>query len=505
MDQDQYNLIDTGKRLQRYLDLVGVKLLTMAAEARDTTITSGEKLLSGVEKLVTTNYDAIRKDLITLREYVRSYHDLQKDYHFPNYMRFDMFTLTKKVTRTYEESDSIDYDSDGNSVSRDFDTDNTYQDIDTYFTDTVKNVLHMTPELREGVRTLFVGDNYDIKINLVKDLVSPDTLMIRARMLKNILIPFLPSVHRISILTYGKKPHPILLNNYLETITELRVECRESDMDKHLFSFIKSAPNLVSLHISTHQNVHAALASALLDRRGHDLCTIKSFRLSGRDASPFKDTLELLNELQYLPLEVLQLCIYDSDSLRVTNKLVELLSKNDSITTLLLRFDTHIVEVVLPILQSVLKNVKILDINGSGVSENEDYSRENAILSMPEVRYAVIDLSYDLSTDVKEHINRNRLKDAPMIKVVSLRDKIPIVATEKYAYEKCIGVELLKPKVGKIKDILYSRKCREIDWYDSDDEYGINEEERSEIIAIMNPTTKPVRIRTAKTVGSIRR
>lgn len=268
MTEDSYKTSSISLRLAKYIHTIGVMLLQRAADGETIIVEKDEKLLTNTERLAGTSSSTISKELETIREYVRELHDIQKDYRYTDYMNFIYFF----------SDDNIKTRSNGDHNAP-------YSNSMTYFMDSVKNVLHMSEDLREGVRTLFVGENYDIKLNLVKDLVSPDSLVINARMIRDIPIPFLPSVHRITIRIPGKSKHPVLLDNYINTLTELEIVCHSEkiNLGDNFLYFIADAKNLESIHIATSKSMSSKLTSAMLSRReAGNASSIKAFRLQER-------------------------------------------------------------------------------------------------------------------------------------------------------------------------------------------------------------------------------
>lgn len=404
MNLDKYNLLYVGDVLNDCMMTEGVKLLHTAIQQFPDKVFGSTRLRRAMQSLMIPQHDTVecKRDLETIREYMRSYHEMYKDYHSPEYMDFHGYLrMYKSVARVK----GITF-----TTSR---YNNIYQ-LHSYFTDTIPGVLYMSPEVREGVKTLFITKNYIDKLELMKPLVTPDTLVISVQVIKTVRLDLLPSVHRISIEKLPGSKQVILLDDYVDTLTELHVSCGKDKggVDTHLLRFMRDATQLESVFIETEDNVCKELTSMLHARRKNGMRELNVFkyRMTNLRAPGTTEILELLNELQYLPLDVLELSMTEDDNFSVTNKIAEIVGSKSELTTLSLRCISHRISDMIPLLRPVLTNIKTLILTSRLWDPTDAIPYEEIILEMPEVRYVMMD-GLIRSNVISEHLEKNRMQD----------------------------------------------------------------------------------------------
>lgn len=204
-----------------------------------------------------------------------------------------------------------------------------------------------------------------------------------------------------------------------------------------------------------------------------------------RDTSGVGDMLNLLDELDNYPLEVLGLTIRDDKELSVTHKIVEMMSNNQDITTLMLEYKSETrYDVIMEILGPVLKLVKVFTL--TTIFRNRRMNIDEYIQYLPAARHMMIS-GADKTPLLKKHLRINRARDATMIKVKSLKDKIPKIRTTFVSYERIIGMDVDLPlSTVEVIETLYGNE--DDIGYDTDDEYEpLDEETRLTVMELLQP------------------
>lgn len=317
---DKYNIVEIEKRIRALIATKGNALLFAASLPQE----EGE--------LDTTKNDSIKRDLNSIREFIRKSHELVKDRESFYYMDFSKFNADVSFSSNKLYSDNELY-------TRSSSDENIFIDFESYFMDTVKNVLSMEQEMRDGVKTLFVGDNPDLKLLLVQDLVTPDTLVVNGLSTEDVWLPFLPSVRRLKIVNLSLTQANIHIGEYIFSITDLCLET--SYFSKYMQHALNDAMCLESLSVRLQyasDNSIQCIIDSLRARRRKDRSPIKAFRFieyydyNTKYGSTMM--LELLHELSYHPLEVLGLSIPECEDIEILHFVAQLVGKLDNLKIL---------------------------------------------------------------------------------------------------------------------------------------------------------------------------
>lgn len=401
---DKYNIPEIERRLNNLVNTRGSLLMNLALLPK--VVSTQPNTEDPIDKVIATEDKVISDGLITIRNYIRMYQELLKDYHSPHYMNFDGFDMNVISPSSYDTSTDTD---DNRSVIE-------YSNYNGYFLDTVKNVLRMSQELRDGVKTLFVGENYDIKLDLVKDMVSPDTLVISGPGIQGSQVPFLPSVHRICIDSTTREP--ILIDLYTNTLTELYVGVER--VTSSIVKLIETCPYLECIHLkfyTRHEvDVCTRIADALRTRREEDLSPIKSFSIRFVMRSISVDLNTLLDELQYHPLESLLLYlpfIGEFNTTTMMEKIVAVVEAMPNLQTLLINQKILKCSTIMKMLHGKIDNIISLNIGGRLNPKGVTYI-ENEVKKLVSIKNFLIGgniLSLPNNKEVEEHLIRNRKRE----------------------------------------------------------------------------------------------
>lgn len=207
-----------------------------------------------------------------------------------------------------------------------FRTDNVFTWYTYYYMDTVSNVVMMRDSEIVWANTVYVGNDYVKKLNMIVDKVEPETLVIDSSDTWR-MVPFLPSVRKIFIV-YAKDGY-INLDNYLDTITDLNI-VTEYDSYEYYLSFIRNSSNLEVISIEFTKNfsitdVNVAiedLAIILRKLRTKSFIKLRVFKLYINILDDYGDLLfkpsdvedsVLLEELELHELEGLEMLVSNVD------------------------------------------------------------------------------------------------------------------------------------------------------------------------------------------------
>lgn len=420
---DKYNLEEIRRRLYNLVHTTGALYMHLAQLPKLVYVTPVPENVEDVtpECIATLlnkkDFD-IENTLLKIREYIRTYQDLLKDYHSLYYMQFSEFSTYSK----YDTNTTTDMGHDDYFYTRD----NGYDNHSSYFNDTVKNVLHMSQKLRDDVRTLFVGNNYDVKLDLVQNIVSPDTLVINAHGIEEIQVPFLPSVHRVKVL--NRSSIPILLDNYTETLTELALFLTSDQVSESDARLIENCPMLEAISLEAfNSDVCYIMAECLHNRREYGFNTIKSFRIfSTLDTK--EDVIALLQELRHHPLEVLVLnlnCIHKHPDL--IDHITDLVGSLDSLRTLCIsEYGVDTLD-LMRVLNGKVDKVTDIFIHGRYIP-GSDAEISLEVLEMPSVKVVEI-AAYSNTKQVHNYLMRNRKRDTSFYDPFSLMNLLPNTKT----------------------------------------------------------------------------
>lgn len=353
--------------------------------------------------------DISRDNLVThllfrIREYIRMYYELNKDYRYTYYMEFPTFEM------------EIDDGVLGQKYSMDKErkTDNNkYDNYNFYFMDTVKNVLYMSQELRDDIKTLFVGSNSVAKLNLVKDMISPDTLVVDSTYIeKNEQLVLLSSVHRVAVRNMGGPTgtSPILLDSYLHVLTDLSVECIR--LPEFAIKLITEGDSLTSIRLVVRcpldNNIYNKLAVAMKERREKKLGSIRSFRLKVTTLQDHSMQ-PLLEELEHHPLVALGLMITDNECMDDVLQLIDALPDLES---LYIHHTSIEVQDIVLMLSSRMMNVTDLCCRGKRVNRTPPSTMATItveVLKMTNIKN--FEVLYANTPEIVKHLDSNRKRD----------------------------------------------------------------------------------------------
>lgn len=414
--------VEAIRRLLRSTVMNGGMVLVQLAAMSSITCNQGG-MPHSMESLI--NKKAVMENLQAIREYVNSYYQLIKDYRCRNYMNFYLFTMKTHVGDMYADQRGTNY----------YELTGKYVNFDNYFIDTVKNVLTMSQDMRDSVATLFVGNHYDVKLNQVKNLVSPDTLIITGMAEEGVQVPFLPSVRKIAVIGYyntlRKRHHGnardhsviLLLDNYLETITDLSVDL--FTLDNYYINMIEKCTQLESVDIRIEdvtQDIYSKIALALYKRRQMNMSEIKAFRFTivDEDNINIYSVLPLLDELQHHPLEALSLKLY-RQSVEMKD-IANLVFPLKHLETLIIALSDITITFMLEQLQGMINNVTSLVLFGDD-SPSDDEAILKATNDMTNLK--VIVTNGILNEDIEEIIKRNKVRSRSLFGAPLLSELVP--------------------------------------------------------------------------------
>lgn len=379
--------------------------------------------------LTSMSNDIIVRDLTAIRERIRSFYDSHKNYYSLNYMNFHIFERSLFVSLLNSKSS---HTAKLTSLHND----------PYYFMDTVKNVMSMAQWMRDGVRTLFVGENYDIKINMVKNMVKPDTLVVNTSGIKDVELPFMEHVRIIAIKNKSKIHIP--LSNYLDTLTQLSIT--SYTLDEYTLELIATIKNLESIRLVVDilgEGDCEKVRRALELRRTYGYSNIVSFVMK-HTVESFEDIVPLLHELHHHSLKSLNIMMLEGDSsssidaITAISKLTEL--KTLSIDCYNLQ-PNQIMEILDYRLTKLISlSIRCMEHQYSGEEEeDEEHDQEeedeehdvlkvsvDAILSMPNLKYLHFSEVGDIST-VQKHTSNVRMRDKKLFVSQPSTEIVPII------------------------------------------------------------------------------
>lgn len=443
---DKYHIAELGRRLRNLVNTTGSTLIHLALLPK---VTGEHKnpALNRIDKLISIEESTITEGLATIRNYVRQYHELFKDYHSLEYMKF----TTPSLNVLYDEPPHTDK---GNN---EYGKIGEYRNFDNYFMDTVKNVLHMSQELRDGVKTLFVRAHYDIKLNLMKDLVSPDTLVIKAPAIPDVQVPFLSSVHRISLM-FNHMEHPIRIDSYMQTITELYIEC--GFFNDYILKLIEECTYLECIHLKLQTNhevtVSRRIADALRSRREKGLTLIKSFALNIVQPHHEEELIVILEELHFHPLETLSLYLSKNNTEVVMMAIMSLVEDKPSLQTLQITQSTLDFCTVMEMLHGKMDNITVLSLPGCRDHSINQYVVDE-LLSSSSIRIFNARV-YSKSEQLLTHFARNQKRDNILNDTPTLMNLLPNTTTNQSpdVYSRIVQMDGAKDyKQRSIIGVLY--------------------------------------------------
>lgn len=416
---DIYDTREIDERLRFYMDTV-LHMLKKVSEL-DTFKEIGDRnvLPSKILEAVRSEDDCIGKELYQLREYVHRYYDLIKDMYCSQYMSiFHFLTLEDRLRKN---------------------DDGTYEHF--YIADSVKSVLLSPQWIKDSVSTLFVGDHYDIKLRLVANMISPDTLVLKyTRSLELGPIPFLQGVRKISleenpmlgehmVMTNDVDEYRVKLVRYLDVLTDLHLihshpvyYCPEIEKMSALESLFIDIPR--SWYTGVNDSGFALLSilsTTLYNMRVNNRRTLKAFRLIDqniREHIPSDDVLNelykpLMKELANHPLEVLGI---DVPTDYLFERFIKLIDHLPDLKTLIICSTSGGANTIMKRLKGKLLNLKSLVINKyptADVSTNDHIiSFVTKSISLCEV---IINGSIErrhvnsMNRHTKKNISRNKL------------------------------------------------------------------------------------------------
>lgn len=446
---DKYNILEIERRIHNLISTKGNVLLLTACLPVDKNTPHKEQS------------DNIKNELNTIRRYVRMLYELNKDPHSFYYMQFTHFITT------------MNFSSDGLCTDRSYaDRDNTvyYENFNTYFMDTVRNVLCMPQEMRDVVKTLFVGENYDVKLHLVKDVVKPDTLVIDAPGIEGVQLPFLPSVRKLKIVNFYKQFLSIDL--YYYSLTDLHIET--TTFCSQLASVLANAKCLESISMKLQDSTSTGIqliTDSLRARRLKGLTPIKSFRLiEYYDCDiPYdvKGILSLFDELSEHPLEVLGLSIPDSGEIEIMEGFSQLVGRLVNLEVLIIRSFEVNVEEIMPYLEGKIDNLESLWIEADFITSIETVARSPDIANLPNLKYLHLDDCRILAENLDlVYIERNRKNDESQPSS-ELMDTLPNTLLANTNALNTVGLDNMDDSLFDIVEILYEEEG----YVDSDVEY----------------------------------
>lgn len=461
---DIYNLEDIGEKVRTIISTMGIFLIRMkvlTTHLRDKqSVTAAD-----IKEILVNDNGIISEGINIIRSYVRMHHNLHKDYKSLSYPWLEVFQLSPAY---YDHSSN--YDESGA--------------FGLYFSDTVKNVLHMPQEQRDCISTLFVHHDYESTLNSLKESVSPDTLVITSIGMKDIQLPFIPSVHRIQTRTHIKEYiAPILLDHYLDTLTELTISggiCCE-----YYLTLIEKCRNLESIFVSLPSNftnpkcdtisvdlmsitsvesVHPIemMTASLSNRRRMDAYVpIKALRLHITDDNVQSIAL-LMEEISHHPLEVLVIDLSNDQKISVVEHIIDLVCKLDKLETLSIQqIAMDVVELMgrldgkidkLSSLSLSVRNDRLVYTDGRFDPINK------LVLKMENIKEFAMRVDghfsdWDNSKEVDLHLARNIRRDTDMVSRCSMLDILPNVG---YTTEKFSGIIAVQAKSNRLCEIVTS-------------------------------------------------
>lgn len=450
--EDKYHMMQVGDKLDNFVNTTGVVLMNLAISAavKHDLGTMFDTPVSLIDNAV------VEKAIATIRGYIRTYDELQKDYLSTVYMSFSTFNLKNGSSEVNQH------------VRTNGDTYNPeYDNFNDYFIDTVKNVLYMSDAQRNQVATLFVGNHYDVKLNLVKDLVSPDTLVITGHNEEYTHVPFLPSVHRIKITSYknsedegiceyvNKGDDTLRLDYYIHTLTDLSTFTRV--VPPYVLKMIEEGTSLKSIEICVSRMYTSnceLLVKALRTRRERNHPPIKAFRMTVLYDIETNDLSSILKEIAHLSsLEVLGLKL---KAFEILYSIVHLVSKLEKLKTLILDQSIIPCNEIVKVLHGKVNNIINLHISGmSGVKTTKDTIE--MVLKLENLKVLYLN-AHTHGKEIEKHLLANRKKDRPLVMTRSLMDSLPANQSmiDKSTTSRILGMDRYRnPKDTKVIDFIY--------------------------------------------------